>query len=316
MAKQSGLGDNFYIAGYDLSGDLSSIDKISGGPALNDATSIKQFANARLPLQRDAGWSFTSWFENSSTVAAPGVPSSGTPVVSTFNFPVLVTVIGGTGTQVNINGVNQGSFDGTYVLPALGTITLTYTVAPTWSWILVGTEHNALKTPIPSADMVASYFRGTAIGSPAAGMVCKQTNYDPTRDSKGALTLKVDLVSNGFGYEWGKQLTAGLRTDLVATTGAFFDDGAASNFGCQAYMQLTGFVGTSVDVTVQHCATSGGTYTTLLDFGAQTAIGGFRQATANNVTVNEFLKVVTTGTFTYAQFAVTFVRNAYAGQVF
>ena len=30
MAKQSGLGDNFYIGGYNLSGDVGSLGSISG----------------------------------------------------------------------------------------------------------------------------------------------------------------------------------------------------------------------------------------------------------------------------------------------
>jgi hypothetical protein len=62
MAKTSGLGDNFYIGGYDLSGDVSSIDKISGGPALLDVTAIKQFAMNRIGGLRDGSMSFTSLF--------------------------------------------------------------------------------------------------------------------------------------------------------------------------------------------------------------------------------------------------------------
>lgn len=313
MPKQSGLGDNFYFAGVDLSGDVASIDKISGGPNLQDVTTLKNSAVARLGLTRDGAISFTSFFENAGTTAAPGVPASGTPLVSTFNWDVLVTITGGTMTNVVINGTSVGSGAGTYVLPALGTITLTYTVAPTWTWTAIPREHNVLKTPIPSTDDVLTYFRGTVIGNPAACLVAKQTNYDPTRDNSGALTLKCDAMANGFGLEWGKMLTAGMRVDTTATTGPFFDLGAGSVFGCQAYLQLQTLVGTNVQVQIQHATTSGGAYTTLLDFGSQTAApAGFRLATANNVTVNEFLKVVTLGTFTYAQFAVVFVQNASA----
>lgn len=316
MAKQSGLGDNFYIAGYDLSGDIASVDKVSGGPALLDVTPLNVSAHARTPGLRDGSLSFTSFWESTATVTTPGVPASGAPgTTSTYNFSVLVTVTGGTGTQVTINGVNQGAFDGTYVLPAFGNIQLTYTVAPTWSWVRIGKEHDALNS-IPSGDVIASYLRGTAIGNPAFCINSKQTNYDPTRDNNGNLTLKVDLVGNKFGGEWGEQLTPGLRTDTTATVGAFRDDGAGSNFGAQAYLQLVELVGTNVDVSITHCATSGGTYTSLIDFGSLTAIGAVRASVSNATTVNEFLKVVTTGTFTYAQFAVVFIRNPIAGVVF
>ena len=30
MAKSSGLGDNFYIGGYDLSGDVASLGQVQG----------------------------------------------------------------------------------------------------------------------------------------------------------------------------------------------------------------------------------------------------------------------------------------------
>jgi hypothetical protein len=160
------------------------------------------------------------------------------------------------------------------------------------------------------------YFRGTALGAPSACCVSKQANYDPTRDNKGAITAKIDIDANGFGMEWANTLTPGLRTDNGPTTGAFFDLGASSAFGCQAYLQLIELVGTNVQVTITHATTSGGTYNTLIDFGVQTVIGGYRQATLNNVAVREFLKVATAGTFSQAVFAVTFVQNPIAGVSF
>lgn len=315
--KQAGLGDNFYVGGYDLSGDVASVDTISGASDVLDVTSIKQSAYERRLGQRAGQLSFTSYFENNVGVSSPGVPATTVPYVSTYNFSVLVTVIGGTVTNVSINGVTVGTGDGTYVLPALGTITLTYSAAPTWSWVAVGAEHNLLHT-LPTTDQVGTYFRGTTIGQPCCSCNAKQLNYDPTRDTSGNLTLKVDLQGNSFGLEWGVMLTPGLRTDTVATVGAFFDQGAPSTtaFGAQAYLQLVEFVGTSVDVQIVHSTTSGGSYTTLIDFGAQTAVGSFRQSISNTTTVDEFLKVNTVGTFTYAQFAVMFVRNPIAGVSF
>jgi hypothetical protein len=315
--KQAGLGDNFYVAGYDLSGDVASVDTLSGASDVLDVTSIKESAYERRLGQRAGLMSFTTYFENNIGVSNPAVPGSTVPYVSTYNFSVLVTVIGGTGTQVSINGVNQGSFDGTYVLPPLGTIILTYSVVPTWSWTAVGGEHNLLHT-LPTSDIIGTYFHATTIGNPACSCNGKQLNYDPTRDASGNLTLQVSIQGNLYGLEWGYMLTPGLRTDLVATTGAFFDQGTPTTtaFGAQAYLQLVDFVGTSVDVQIQHATTSGGSYTTLIDFGAQTAIGGYRQTVSNVTNVNEFLKVVTVGTFTMATFAVMINRNLIAGVTF
>lgn len=242
MAKTSGLGDNFYIAGYDLSGDVASLEQIGGGPAAGDVTAIKSSAHERIGLHRDGGMQFSSRFNTSA-----------------------------------------------------------------------GAEHPALST-LPRTDVVATYFRGTTLLNPAAGCIGKQIDYNGSRATNGDLTIKVQVQANGFGLEWGKQITAGLRTDTTATTGAAVDDnGAGTSFGGQAYIVVTAFSGTSVTVDIQSATTSGGSYaTTGLTSSAFTAIGAQRLSVANTTTINRFLKVVTTGTFTSATFAVLFVRNASA----
>lgn len=65
---------------------------------------------------------------------APAVPASGTPVTNTSPAAATVTITGGTLSNVAVNGSTAGTGDGTYTVPAGGTITLTYTVAPTWAW--------------------------------------------------------------------------------------------------------------------------------------------------------------------------------------
>lgn len=306
MAKTSGLGSNFYIGGYDLSGDVGSVDQISTPTATFDVTSIRDTANERIYGRRDGMMSFTSFFEYSGAIVAPSVPATTVAQKSTFLVPVLVTVIGGTVTNVNINGSTAGTGDGTYLLPALGTITLTFSAAPTWTWTAVGTEHDAL-SPLPRTDVIASYLQGTTLLNPAFSVSGVQLNYDPTRDTSGNLTVKCEVEGDQFGGEWGKQVTAGLRTDTTGTTGAFVDDnGAGTTFGATAYFHLVDFVGTSVTIKVRSATTSGGTYSDLISSGALTAIGGVRVSAAG--TVNRYLEIVTSGTFTYATFAVTFVR--------
>ena len=70
--------------------------------------------------------------------------------------------------------------------------------------------------------------------------------------------MAVEVQSDGYGLEWGVQLTAGLRTDTTGTAGAYVDDnGAASSYGAQAYLQIIEFAGTSVDVEIEDCSTVG-----------------------------------------------------------
>lgn len=239
MEKQSGLGDNFYISGYDLSGDVSAIDKISGGPALLDFTSINKFAYVRQGGLRDGGFSFTTLFEFGGTL--------------TPDF-----------------------------------------------------EHDVL-SQLPRSDAIACYFRGALLGSPAAGLVSKQSNYDGTRDNSGNFNFKADLVANAFGMEWGTQLTSGLRTDTTATAGTDSDNGASTAFGAQAYLQVNAFTGTGVDIKVEH-SSDGTTWTTLIDFGTVAGRSALRGAVTG--TVNQHVRVTTgTGTFTSVTFAAMIVRN-------
>lgn len=108
---------------------------------------------------------------------------------------------------------------------------------------------------LPRADVLMTALLPTlAVGGAAACLNAKQLNYDPTRSAKGDLTLKVAGDGNAFGLEWGVTLTAGLRTDTTATNGAALDNAAATGWGAQMYLQVTGFAGTSVTVTVQQSA--------------------------------------------------------------
>ena len=248
MPKQTGLGDAFYIDGTDVSGDIQSLSKISGGPAALDMTAINNSAFARQGGVRDGGMDFAAYF-------------------------------------------NPGA----------------------------GLTHAKLSA-LPVADVICSYFRGTAVGNDAASLTGKQLNYDPTRGTDGSLTFAVSAQANGFGLEWGYQLTPGRRVDGSATAagpGNSLNTLASAAFGAQAYFHLFAFTGTSVTISVWDSADNitfaavAGLTTTAL-----TTPGGVRVAIANNATVRQYVAVATAGTFTVADFAVNLHKNEIAGVVF
>jgi hypothetical protein len=72
----------------------------------------------------------------------PAVPASGVAQQNANTYPVKVVISGGTVTAVTVNGIQVGSGDGTYLVPAAGSISVTYSVAPTWAWsnALTGTQ--------------------------------------------------------------------------------------------------------------------------------------------------------------------------------
>lgn len=311
MAKQGGLGQRLLVGGYDLSGDVQSLDSMNGGLELGDVTTIDQSAHSRLGLQRDGSGSIATlmdpalahpvlaslptadtqlmWLVNPLAVGSPAaclnckqvdydnnraangmltqktaaqgngfglewgvaltaglrtdtgaangatldqgaafstpsVPATTVPVTNTSPLPATVVVSGGTVSNVAVNGVTAGTGDGTYTVPAGGTITLTYSAAPTWTWTL------------------------------------------------------------------------------------------QTAFGAQAYLQVTAITGTSVTVAVQDSADgSSWTNVTGLAFTAVTAAPAFqRLATAGNATIRRYVRAVTTGTFNPATFAVALNRNPVA----
>jgi hypothetical protein len=242
MPKSSGLGDNLYCDGYNLSGDISAVDKIIGGPKPLDVTGIDKSAIERIGGERDGAIDFTAIYNDAT-----------------------------------------------------------------------GQEHLRLAA-LPTTDVSLMYCRGTTLGSNAACLIAKQIDYDMTRSNNGMLTLKVSAMANGYGLEWGQLLTAGRRTDTVGTNGTGVDYVTVSTaFGWQAYAHVFALTGTNVVLTIQDSADN-------ITF-ANLAVGAFTSATGVTTqrlvggatdTVRRYLRVVSSGVFTSATFAVMLTRNATA----
>lgn len=242
MSKQSGLGDNFYIDQYNVSGDINALGSISTPTGTLSSTGIDKHAQERLYAHRDGHIEGSSLFNKAT-----------------------------------------------------------------------GQEHAALST-LPTADRVVSYFRGTTLGSPAFSMVGKQISYDGSRADDGGFTFAFTAEANAFGADWGRQLTAGVRTDAVDTNGTAVDFGTGStNFGLQAYLHVFSITGNDATIAIQESSdngvgdpfvdVTGGTFTQVTAAGAQ------RIQTARNLIVERYLRVVTTGDFSDLQFAVVVNRN-------
>lgn len=242
MTKQSGLGDNFYVDGFDISGDVASLETISVARATLDMTGIDKSAMERVHGLGTGEMSFSTRFNDAT-----------------------------------------------------------------------GQQHPVLKNP-PATNSILTYFRGTAIGSPAASLQAKRVSYDFTRGDDGSLTFNVQALSNVYSLDWGYQLTAGKRTDGSATNGSSFDQASTSPgaFGGQLWVHLFAFTGTSVTIKVQESSDNGAgdafADVTGATTGALTAVGAVRVQTGL-INVERYVRCVTTGTFSNAVFAVQWLRN-------
>lgn len=244
MAKQTGLGDNLYVAGYDLSGDINSLGRVGGGPAALDLTDITQSAVDREGGVRDGAVEAVAYFNKATDRA-----------------------------------------------------------------------HPRLKL-LPTTDVIITYCRGTTLGNPAASLVSKQINYDGTREDDGSFRFAVQALANGYGLQWGELLTAGKRTDGSATNGTGVDFAASTAFGLVAYLHVFAFTGTSVTVKLQESSDNavGDPYADVTGgaFAAATGVTSERVATSSSQTIERWLRVVTTGTFSNAVFAVMVAKHTVA----
>jgi hypothetical protein len=110
MGKTAGLGDNFYIAGYDVSGDIGSVDQIGGGPALGDVTAIKSSAHERLGLVRSGNMQFTTYFNPDSMSDAEHSALSTLPRTDVTALYFRGTGLGGPAAAIKAKQLN---YDGT-----------------------------------------------------------------------------------------------------------------------------------------------------------------------------------------------------------
>jgi hypothetical protein len=182
-----------------------------------------------------------------------------------------------------------------------------------------GAAHARLST-LPQTDREIMLGVAPELGAAAYGLRYKQIGYDGSRGADGDLMFKFQAQGNALGIDHGKLLTAGLRTDTAATNGTGVDqlvDTAATGaylFGLQAFLQVTAFTGTDCTIKLQESSDNavGDPYADVAG-GAFTAVTAApytqRIQTGLTLSVERYLRVVTSGTFTSITFAVMAHRN-------
>ena len=177
-------------------------------------------------------------------------------------------------------------------------------------------EHLILRAKNAGADTIMSWYYGSVLGNPAYSIDAKQMDYAWNEGADGSLEATIQALANGRGGDWCKMLTAGKRTDSTATNGTGVNNGAATAFGLAAYLHVFAFTGTSVTAAIQESSNDGGgdPYAAVTGgaFTAASAVGAQHIVTATlTQAVEQYLRVVTTGTFSNAVFAVCASRFPY-----
>ena len=116
-----------------------------------------------------ATWSEVIQGAVNTPVVTPAVPATTVAATNGNPVPVLASITGGTVTVVAVNGGTVAtSSPATAVVPAGGTITLTYSAAPTWTW-------TSAELPQSGSSSMTAAVSAAAVAGGQAGTIPQQT---------------------------------------------------------------------------------------------------------------------------------------------
>ena len=163
---------------------------------------------------------------------------------------------------------------------------------------------------LPTADQNVLIPMGSAVADEFVGLVAKEAAYSTTRSPGSAISANATFTANGSATEFGEMLTAHDDTHSSASSGTVVDSGASSSNGGSGYLQLLSLDSGSVTVNLQESTSSGGSYSNFMTFSTVAAAAApSAERLTNEGTVQRYIKVVTTGTFSNAKIVVGFSRS-------
>lgn len=315
MAKSTGLGDQFYYQGYDLSGDLSALKGIRGGPNLLDMTSIDKSAHERLGGIKSGSLGFTSFFNASAGqehAILSTLPTTDV-IMNYFRGTTLGNAAAGLVAKQVDYQVNRGQD---------GHLTVDVNAQSNGYPMEWGLMHTAGKVSHAAATNVTGIDGGTqgiAIAitgiSVANPSIITAANHGlVTGDSVligSDVSTTPQIAAENYTVTVINSSTFSIPVNVTATsdvTGTFLK--TSTNFGAAAYFQLFTITSNQIIPLFQDSADDV-TYATItgLTFTTQTvARKAERLATASTAIIRRYTRFASTSTFTTATMAAMLAR--------
>lgn len=209
--KTHGMGDQLWVAGYDLGGSTNSLSRIAGGNTPFPVTDITQLAMARVGGQRDGGMDIITYW-NPDAGASHEVYSA-LPTTDAIATYAHTTLIGGPsawviGKQLNYDGnrAQDGGFLLNTTVDANG-----YGL----QWAFQATDGKRTDASATAAAAVSPLDQGSA--SPGAyGLVLWVQVFSI---GSGTPTIKVQESSDNSGDAYAD--VTGATTGVVTAPGAY-----------------------------------------------------------------------------------------------
>lgn len=207
MSKGSGLGDNFYLHGYDVSGDLNTVST-AGGPAVLTVTGIDKAAFERIGGVRSGSFGWSAFFNPGTGRAHPRL--SALPTSDVHCAYLRGTALGGQAAclvskQINYDGTRADDGAFTFAVEAQSN-----GFGVEWGNLLTpGKRTDTAATNGPSVDFGVG---STTFGLQAYLQVHAFTGTDAT--------VRLEQSSdNGVGDAWSA-VTGGAFTAITTGPGA------------------------------------------------------------------------------------------------
>ncbi len=229
MTKSSGMGDQLFIAGYDIGADINSIGSLSTPRETLPGTDITQFAMARLFGKRDGQAEFTSYLDMADDASYEALSSL--PLTSVHLMYLRGTTLGNpsiglVGLEVNYDPTRAD--DGSLMF---GTSVLSTGFGIDWcKQLTAGKVTHATATNGSSIDTTASasfgfqaYLQVFSVGSGTVEITVQDSanNADWTDLTNGAFTNATGRTAERIQ---SSSATATVRRYLrVITEGTFTD---------------------------------------------------------------------------------------------
>jgi hypothetical protein len=200
MAKSSGLGARLLVGGNDLSGDVSALSRIAGGPAALGVTAINVEAHERLGGVRDGGMDVNSWWN--PTGAHPVLAAlPRTDVVASYCHRATI------GSPAACCVGKQITYDGTRA--ADGAFTLTTQVQANGH----GLEWGTLLTAVGRTDTEAT--AGASVDFGAAGSFGLQAYLHVAAFSGDDVTITLQQSSDDGDVDAWADVTGGSFSEVT-----------------------------------------------------------------------------------------------------
>lgn len=314
MAKVTGIGDNFYIGGYDLSGDVAALTAINMSVNLLDITDISQSAIQRAQGIRDGEISFNVWKDTATNQEVTAL--STLPTTDRTCMYLNGEVLGNSAACLNGKQVNyiwahgqDGSLAGTVQVLGSGS-PVEWGQQLTVGNAVIASSGNGTGVDLgimgPSLTITGNTLANPTVvtTSTAHGMV--------TGDSVNITGSNSTPVINGdytITMISPTTFSVPVNVTIAGTTGTV--QRTSTSNGWAGYVQLMTIASNNIIVTLQD-SMDGTTWANLTGgaFTSLTARGEQRLAGAAGAIVRRYARIVTSGTFTNAAIAVALCRFA------